>query len=479
MKTLWDPMQQGGDTSVETMLLLLQQQQQEHQAQPWPTLAVRLDRIARLQRMLEHSTDMFVQAISEDFGHRATAETRLAEVAYLQSEIRHVQRHLKAWMCPRRMPTALAFWPGSNRLLRQPLGVVGIVAAWNYPLQLALSPALGALAAGNRVMIKPSEHAPGLAQALRQAVARYFAPGEMVVLPGDAEMGKLFVQLPFDHLVFTGSTAVGRQVAQAAARNLTPVTLELGGKSPVLIDRSANVPLAARRIAYAKLLNAGQTCVAPDYVLVHRSQHDAFVQAYSQAVRSMYPTIADNPDYTSIIHQGHFNRLLHLLEDAHRQGAQIVALGETQTVMRRLAPCLVLQLPAHAALMQQEIFGPVLPVLVYDNTDQALAMIRSRAHPLALYWFGTDRQEQTRVLENTLSGSVCINDCLFQLAQHAQPFGGVGESGMGAYHGERGFLAFSQEKPVFIQKRFSATRWLRPPFGAGFERMLRLMRWLP
>ena len=458
------------------MQQLLQQQRHDHCANPYPALEVRLERIERLQRMLEHNADAFTQAIAQDFGHRAAQETELAEIAFVQSEIRYVQRKLKSWMRPQRVATALTFLPASNRLLRQPLGVVGVIAPWNYPLQLALSPALGALAAGNRVMIKPSEYTGHLAQALHQAVANYFSPAEVAVVMGDVETARAFAQLPFDHLLFTGSTAVGRQVAEAAARNLTPVTLELGGKSPALIDRSADLALAAQRIAYAKLFNAGQTCVAPDYVLVHRSQQETFVQAYAQAVRSMYPTIAGNPDYTSIINQQHFGRLLAWLEDAHQQGAQIVALGETEPAWRRLAPCLVLDLPLHSALMQEEIFGPVLPVLTYDNTDQALALIRSRAHPLALYWFGDDRQEQERILAGTLSGGVCINDCLFHLAQHAQPFGGVGASGMGAYHGEWGFRTFSKEKPIFIQSRHSATQWLRPPYGKRFEQIMRWMR---
>lgn len=467
------------ESSAEAMQRLLQQQQQEHQAMPYPTWAVRQERIERLQRLLEHHADAFTQAIAQDFGHRATQETQLAEIDFVLSEIKYVQRKLKSWMRARRVPTALPFWPASNRLLRQPLGVVGVVAPWNYPLQLALSPALGALAAGNRVMIKPSEHTGRFAQLLRQAVSNYFSPGEMAVLPGGVQTAQAFVQLPFDHLVFTGSTAVGRQVAEVAARNLTPVTLELGGKSPVLIDRSADLALAAQRIAYAKLFNAGQTCVAPDYVLVHRSQQEAFVQAYSQAVRRMYPSIAGNDDYTSIIHQAHFSRLLALLEEAHAHSAPIVVLGETEPALRRLAPCLVLDPPLHSRLMQEEIFGPVLPVLTYDNTDQALGLIRSRAYPLALYWFGHDGQERERVLNTTLSGGVCINDCLFHLAQQAQPFGGVGASGMGVYHGEWGFRTFSKEKPVFIQSRFSVTQWLQAPYGKRFEQLMQLKRFLP
>ncbi len=457
---------------------LLAQQRAAHQLLPYPDLAARLDRLERLRRLVEQHGDEFIRAISEDFGNRSAHETRLAEIWVIDAEIRSLRRKLAGWMRPRRAATALPFLPGSNRLLRQPLGVVGVVSPWNYPLQLALSPALGALAAGNRVMIKPSELTPRFSQALQQAVAKYFAANEMVVVVGDAEVGKAFVALPFDHLLFTGSTAVGRQVAQAAARNLTPVTLELGGKSPALLDQSADMPLAAERIAYAKLLNAGQTCVAPDYVLVHRSQQDKFVEEFSQAVRGMYPSIPANPDYTSIVSQRHFARLLGLLEQAHTAGATVMALGETEPAARRLAPCVVLQPPLDGPLMQEEIFGPILPVVAYDNVEQAIDLIRSRPHPLALYWFGNDRQAQDKVMHATLSGGVTINDCIFHLAQESQPFGGVGASGMGAYHGEWGFRTFSKEKPIFTQARWSGTRWLRPPYGPAFDRIMALMRCL-
>lgn len=466
----------GLPASAADLHALLEQQRAAHQADPLPSLRQRLERLDRLQRLLDHNTQTFIDAIAADFGHRSSHETRMAEILVLDMELRHIRKNLGRWMKPRRMATALSYLPGSNRLVRQPLGVVGVVSPWNYPLQLALAPALGALAAGNRVMIKPSELTPRFSAELQQAVGKYFAANEMTVVLGDAEVGKAFVQLPFDHLLFTGSTAVGRQVAQAAARNLTPVTLELGGKSPALIDLSADMALTAERIAAGKLLNAGQTCVAPDYVLVHRSQQEAFVEAYSRAVRTLYPAIGNNPDYTSIISPRHFGRLVGMLEQAHQGGAQIVPLGDTDAAQRKLAPCLVLQPQGSMQLMQEEIFGPILPVVVYDNAEQAIELIRQGEHPLALYWFGTDRQAREKVLEQTLSGGVTINDCLFHLAQQAQPFGGVGASGMGAYHGEWGFRAFSKEKPVFTQSAHSGTRWLRPPYGERFEKLMRLLK---
>lgn len=467
---------QGTPATATDLHTLLQQQRSAHRASPYPALKVRLERLDRLQRMLDHHSDAFIRAISEDFGNRSAHETRMAEIMVVEMEIRSTRRKLAGWMKPRRAATALAYLPASNRLMRQPLGVVGVVSPWNYPLQLALAPALGALAAGNRVMIKPSELTPRFSAELQQAVGKYFAANEMCVVLGDAEVGKAFVQLPFDHLVFTGSTAIGRQVAQAASRNLTPVTLELGGKSPALIDLSAHMTQAAERIAFAKLLNAGQTCVAPDYVLVHRSQQDHFVEAFSQAVRQMYPAIGNNPDYTSIVSQRHFARLVGMLEQAHQGGAQVIALGDTDAAQRKLAPCLVLQAQPGMQLMQEEIFGPILPVLVYDNVDQAIEQITTGEHPLALYWFGNDRQAQEKVLETTLSGGVTINDCIFHLAQESQPFGGVGSSGMGAYHGEWGFRTFSKEKPVFSQSRHAGTKWLRPPYGQNFERLMALIK---
>lgn len=466
----------GFSASADDLHALLEQQQAAHHADPLPSLRQRLERLDRLQRMLEHTSQIFIDAISADFGHRSVHETRMAEILVVELELRHTRKHLGRWMKARRMPTAMSYLPGSNRLMPQPLGVVGVVSPWNYPLQLAVAPALGALAAGNRVMIKPSELTPRFSAELQQAIGKYFAANEMTVVLGDSEVGKAFVQLPFDHLLFTGSTAVGRQVAKAAARNLTPVTLELGGKSPALIDLSADMALSAERIATGKLLNAGQTCVAPDYVLVHRSQQDAFVEAYTQAVRRLYPAVGDNPDYTSIISQKHFGRLVGMLEQAHQGGAQIVPLGDTDMAQRKLAPCLVLQPQADMQLMQEEIFGPILPVVVYDNAEQAIEHIRQGDHPLALYWFGNDHHARDKVLEQTLSGGVTINDCLYHLTQQSQPFGGVGASGMGAYHGEWGFNTFSKLKPVFAQSRHSGTRWLQPPYGERFEKVMRLLK---
>ncbi|MHB8668232.1 MAG: coniferyl aldehyde dehydrogenase [Burkholderiales bacterium] len=445
-----------------------------------PTLAVRKDRLARLAAMGEKHAAQIVEAISADFGHRSAHETQMAELVLVGATIRHAQRHLKAWMKPQRMPTAMHYRPGSNRLLRQPLGVVGIISPWNYPYQLALAPAVAALAAGNRVMIKPSELTPRFSDLLARIVAESFDEGELAVVTGDAQTGRTFTELPFDHLFFTGSTAVGRMVAQAAAKNLTPVTLELGGKSPAILDPSSDLATVAPRLAFGKLLNAGQTCIAPDYAFVPKDRIDAFVEHMQRAVSKLYPSLAANPDYTSIVSARHFERLQGLLEDARAKGARIITInpaGETfDPARRKQAPVLVLGATPEMRLMQEEIFGPVLPVLGYERIDEAIAYINRHDRPLALYWFGTDGANRDKVLGETISGGVTLNDCIWHIAQEDQPFGGVGASGSGCYHGEWGFRTFTKEKPVFIQTRLNGMFLMYPPFGKTFERMLALLR---
>ena len=468
------------NSPIERLFAILEAQRSAFAQEMNPTLAVRRERLNRLAAMGEKYADRIVEAISSDFGHRSSHETQMAELVYVGGAIRHAQRHLKRWMKPRRMPTAMHYRPASNRLLRQPLGVVGIVAPWNYPYQLALAPAVAAIAAGNRVMIKPSELTPRFSELLARMVAEFFDEGEMAVVIGDAQTGKSFTELPFDHLFFTGSTAVGKMVAQAAAKNLTPVTLELGGKSPAILDPSSDLATVAPRLAFGKLLNAGQTCIAPDYAFVPKDRIDAFVEAMQRAVAKMYPSLAANPDYTSIVSDRHFARLQGLLEDARARGARIVAInpaGETfDPAKRKQPPVLVLGATPEMKLMQEEIFGPILPVLAYGHIDEAIAYINRHDRPLALYWFGTDSANRDKVLSQTISGGVTLNDCIWHIAQEDQPFGGVGASGSGAYHGEWGFRSFSKEKPVFIQPRLNGMFLMYPPFGKTFERMLALLR---
>jgi coniferyl-aldehyde dehydrogenase len=443
-----------------------------------PSYQLRLEKLDRLHEMTEAIAPALVQAISADFGRRSPHVTRLADIMMVLAAIKHTRRHLKRWMRTRRVATALAFQPGRCEIRPQPLGVVGVVAPWNYPYQLAVGPAIAALAAGNRVMIKPSELTPRFSELLQSAVARVFAPEELTVVTGDAGQGKAFVSLPFDHLIFTGSTAVGREVALAAAANLTPVTLELGGKSPAILAADCDLARTADSLVIGKMLNAGQTCIAPDYALVPRSRLADFVEAMKAAVRRRYPDLARNPDYTSIVSERHFARLQSLLEDARRRGATVVPLARVTESgeARILAPSLVLNVNDDMAVMQQEIFGPVLPVLPYDEVDEAIAYVNRHDRPLALYWFGNDAAAREHVLSRTISGGVTVNDCMWHFGQEELPFGGVGASGMGAYHGETGFRTFSQMKPVFHQSRLSGVPLLYPPYGAMFEFMAKVLR---
>lgn len=441
--------------------------------------ALRKDRLRRLLALVTDKAPDFEAVIDADFGHRSQHETRLAEAFVVESAIKHALRHVDRWTRPKRIATELPFWPGRNRLMPQPLGVVGVISPWNYPLQLTLAPVVGALAAGNRVMIKPSELSPHFARLLASAVGERYAADEISVIVGGADVAQAFAALPFDHLVFTGSTRVGRLVAEAAARNLTPVTLELGGKSPAIIDRSADLAVAAQRIAYGKLLNAGQTCIAPDYVLCPLGQEGAFAEHFFRAAHRLYGTDPQNPDYTAIVSDPHYDRLASLLADAHAKGARSDARtnqAETWKRLRKFPPYLVFATTDAMRIRQEEIFGPILPVVSYETPAEAIAFVNARERPLALYWFGRDGAARDQVLRETVSGGVTVNDCLLHIAQENQPFGGVGASGMGAYHGEWGFRTFSKEKPVFYRPRASGTRLLHPPYGARFESVLALLR---
>ncbi|MFT7775276.1 coniferyl aldehyde dehydrogenase [Roseateles sp.] len=460
----------------ERLHLALTAQRRAFEAERMPSYEVRRDRLQRLLAMTRQYGEALATAMAQDFGHRARQESLLADIFTVESGARHALRHLRRWMKPRRVATPLHFRPGRNVLMRQPLGVVGIVSPWNYPYYLAMEPAVAALAAGNRVLIKPSELTPSTAELMARIVAEHFRPEEMQVITGDAEVGKAFTQLPFDHLFFTGSTSVGRHVAQAAARNLTPVTLELGGKSPAIVDRSCDLGLTAARLAFGKLFNAGQTCVAPDYLLVPREMVEPLSQRILAEMRRMYPRIAGNADYTSIATPRHHARLQGLIADAAQRGARVLRTHDEQPDDRRLVPALLLDVPPEATVMQEEIFGPLLPVVGYDQLDEALAHVNRGDRPLALYWFGSDGDARDRVMRETHAGGVTINDCLWHLGQEEQPFGGIGASGMGSYHGEWGFRTFSKEKPLFIQSRFAGTKLFQPPYGPTFEKLLALLK---
>jgi coniferyl-aldehyde dehydrogenase len=449
---------------------------------PPPTPAERLDRLARLRAAISDNEARFDQAISVDFGHRCATETAIAETLLVLGEIKHAAKHLKAWMAPQRVSTALQFLPAKNRLIPQPLGVVGIIAPWNYPLQLTLAPAVAALAAGNRVMIKPSELVPRFSALLKDVISAKFDATEMMATEIDDDISRAFAALPFDHLMFTGSTRVGRLVAEAAGRNLTPVTLELGGKSPAIIDRSADLDQAAERIAYGKLLNAGQTCIAPDYALVPKTSVQDFAGKLQHHMRRMYGTAPDNKDYTSIISDRHYARLESLLADAAAQGAQVLQPAKPDDPAwkskRKFPPTIIVGATPGMTVMQEEIFGPLLPIIATRDAAESISWINKHDRPLALYWFGKDDAARDEVLARTVSGGVTINDCLFHFTQVNQPMGGVGASGTGAYHGEWGFRALSKLKPVFYRSPFNRLADLYPPYGAKIARLEKMLRFM-
>ncbi len=442
-----------------------------------PSITERLTDLGKLQQQLGQYTDKLISAISEDFGHRPFAESMLGDVLQVQSEIKYTKAHLKAW-CKRQHQTVdWKYWPAQAWLQYQPLGVIGIVSPWNYPLTLTLMPMVSALAAGNHVMLKPSEYTPATNQVLKALIADVFPPEKVTVVTGAAAVSAAFSSLPFDHLLFTGSTQIGKKVMAAAAQNLTPVTLELGGKSPAIVASSKNFERSVASIVTGKLFNAGQTCIAPDYVLVPKGMLEPFVTAAKTAAGRAYPGFNTNDEYTSIIHQAHYQRLLDMLAEAVRRGVKFEPLFEVphDAQRRRVTPTLVLNPAVELGLMQEEIFGPILPVLEVDDFSAAIKFIKNRARPLSLYIFGADRVQHEQLLNEVRVGGVCINDTLLHMTQLQLPFGGVGDSGMGQYHGWYGFERFSKAQPVYRQSRLSGSKMFRPPFGPWKRKV---MRWL-
>lgn len=443
-----------------------------------PDCTTRRTHLATLARLLIENRAAIAEAIRADFGHRSSDETDLLEMFPSLEAIHHARRHVKAWMRPSGRWASLWFLPARTQIRPQPVGVVGIIVPWNYPLYLAVGPLAAALAAGNRVMIKMSEFTPRTGALLADLITENFAADHITVVNGGAEVAQAFAALPFDHLLFTGSTAIGHKVMRAAAENLTPVTLELGGKSPALIGPEADLVAAAKKIMFGKCLNAGQTCIAPDYVLLPRGQEDAFLAAAKQAVVGMYPTLVNNPDYTAIVNARHHARLQAYLLDAERKGAVITPLHDEHTLATtavKLAPTLLQHVRDDMQVMQEEIFGPLLPLVAYDTLDSAIQYVNDRPRPLALYYFGHDRKHIEQVLHETVSGGVTINETILHISQDRLPFGGVGASGMGAYHGKFGFDTFSKLKPVFYQPSVNALGLFKPPFGKRFRGLINFL----
>ncbi|MDR3418935.1 MAG: coniferyl aldehyde dehydrogenase [Nevskia sp.] len=438
--------------------------------------AERIEWLNLLEQALLRRRYELAQAISADFHGRAVEETLMLEVFGLVDEIRHTRHQLRRWMKPRRVASNWQFWPSRSSIRYQPLGVVGVMGAFNYPLYVALSPAIGALAAGNHVLVKPSELAPRCGEVMTELVSGVLPAERIAVVSGGLELSKAFAALPFDHLIFTGSPGVGRHILRAAADNLTPVTLELGGKSPAILDQRYPMARAAEAIVHAKLLNAGQTCVAPDYVLVPQARRQEFLDCARAAGERFYPSLAANPHYTRIISEREYQRLQGWLDEAREQGAKadiVNPAGESCDVTNRVFPfTLVWDCPPSARLLRDEIFGPILPVLGYDSLDAAIAGINRGERPLALYLFSDDHTTREHVLRRTISGGVTLNGCIYHVAQHRLPLGGVGNSGMGRYHGFDGFETFSRKKPIFHLSRWTNLALMRPPYGRAFQWLL-------
>lgn len=431
-----------------------------------PSQAERRAALQRLRKAVIARADAFAEAAGKDFAHRAAEETKLVDIVPTISAIDYLDRNLRRFMAPERRRLHPALWPAKARVHYQPKGVVGIISPWNYPFSLALVPLATALAAGNRVMLKPSEFTPACAAVLREMIEELFRPAQVAVVEGGPEVGADFAALPFDHLFFTGGTEVGRKVMQAAAANLTPVTLELGGKSPAVLAPDADFEKAAGSLAFGKLVNGGQTCIAPDYALVPTGQVERFCTEMRSAAAALYPGGTADENLTGPIHARHAARLRAMAEDADAKGATRVPLLEGED-----APAILTNVTDAMNVMQDEIFGPLLPVVPYDTIEEAIAYINARPRPLALYHFGPDDAAREAVLTRTTSGGVTVNDTLLHVAADDLPFGGIGPSGLGAYHGPEGFKSMSHAKSVLTQRHPNGTHLIRPPYGKWTRRI--------
>lgn len=453
----------------DLLTLQFEQQKSEFLAHPYPSLEERKKNLKILYKIIVQHQDAIIFAIDQDFTNRSHDETRLMEILPSLSAIKYCLKHLKNWLKPQKREVSLLFKPARAFVMYQPLGVVGVMVPWNYPLFLAIGPLCQALAAGNRVMVKMSEYTPSFSALFQKMIQEGFFANQVTVIIGESEVAKTFSQLPFDHLIFTGSTATGKHILKATANTLTPTTLELGGKSPALIDFDANLETTAQRIAYGKSINSGQTCVAPDYVLIPKQLEQKFIDQYFSVLRLFYPSI-NHKDYTSIINSTHLERLYEYLEDAEDKGAKIYYMSEELPENLRLKHCVVCNTSDNMKLMNEEIFGPILPIVTYENISDAINYINQRPHPLALYYFGYQNYEN--VLQHTHSGGICINETVLHVGQEDLPFGGVGASGLGCYHAIEGFKMFSHSKSVFVQSKFSFIKFVYPPYGKWLHKKI-------
>jgi coniferyl-aldehyde dehydrogenase len=455
------------------MQAVLDRQKQAYIAEGVVTAETRIDRLDRAINILKTHGTKLSEAMAADFGHRSMDQSKLTDIDGAIGPLEHAKKHVRQWMKPekRKVMFPLGIFGARGRIEYQPLGVVGCISPWNFPVQLTFSPLGGIFAAGNRTMIKPSEFTAQTSELMKELFAAEFNEEEVAVFTGGPDVGGAFSRLPFDHLLFTGATSIAKHVMRAAAENLVPLTLELGGKSPVVIGRSADMELAATNIMAGKTMNAGQICLAPDYVFLPEESRDEFVEAARNSVAKMYPDIKDNPDYTSIVNERHYDRLNGYLDDARAKGANVVEINPadedfSQQEHHRIPPTIVLDPTDDMQVMQDEIFGPILPVKQYQDVNETLDYINSHDRPLGLYYFGQDKAEENKVLTHTTSGGVTVNDVIMHVAQEDLPFGGVGPSGMGSYHGYDGFKNFSHAKAIYSQSKTVSklAAAMRPPY---------------
>lgn len=470
-----DPMESHSKHQIQSARETFDIQKSCFQDAPYPSEKLRIQQLKALKKALLKHQEKLAKAVSADFGCRSYDETLLADILPTIMGIDHAIKHLREWMKPEKRSVGLLFQPAQSRIMFQPVGVVGIMAPWNYPVFLSLGPLVGAIAAGNRAMIKPSEFCPYSNRIINQILQEAFSKDEVYMVEGNASVAAAFSELPFDHLLFTGSGNVAKKVMAAAANNLTPVTLELGGKSPALIAPDVEVEFAVERMLYGKSLNAGQTCVAPDYVLCPEDKIENLVENLKTQFKQLYPDI-NNGDYTSIVNDGQYQRIQSWLQDATEKGAELTPLATSNESTPRLMPLqLLTNVTTSMTIMQEEIFGPVLPIIGYKDLEQALQIVHSMPRPLALYLFTHQKSIQQEVLHNTHAGGVCINDTVAHVAQEDLPFGGVGPSGMGQYHAYEGFKTFSHSKAIFKRGRFNSAKFAFPPYGNLVHRLI--YRW--
>ena len=435
--------------------------------------ATRVDRIDRAIDILANNGPKLCEAMAADFGHRSLEQSKLTDIDGSIGPLKDAKKHLRGWMRPERRKAMfpLGIFGARARVQYQPLGVVGCISPWNFPVQLTFAPLAGVFAAGNRTMIKPSEFTPATSELMLELLHAAYDIDEVAVIPGGPAVGEAFSSLPFDHLLFTGATSIAKHVMRAASENLVPVTLELGGKSPVVVGKSADVELTASNVMTGKTMNAGQICLAPDYLFIHEDSTDNFIDAAKKSVAKMYPDLKDNPDYTSMINERHYDRVTSYIEDAKARGAEVIELNPAdenfdQQQHNKIPPTLIIDPSDEMEVMKNEIFGPVLPVKRYKHLDETLDYINAHPRPLGLYYFGQDSNEENKVLTHTTSGGVTVNDVIMHIAQEDLPFGGVGPSGMGSYHGHDGFKNFSHAKAVYTQSKTVSklAAAMRPPY---------------